>query len=83
MRVAALGLILLSACSAYDDLGLLEVESIEPPEIEPGTTLRIRGDGFPLGRTPAITLRGSVHRPGAAVVEIGAEGDAVGSRSMP
>jgi hypothetical protein len=68
MRTTVLSLVLLTACSAYDDLGLLEVESIEPPEIEPGTTLRIHGHGFPLGRAPAITLRGSVHRPGEAVV---------------
>ena len=64
MRVAVVFVTLLAACSAYDDLALLEVDSIEPPEIEPGGTLRIDGHGFPLGRTPEIVLRGSVYRPG-------------------
>ncbi len=64
MRAAAFFAILLSACSGYDDLALLEVESIEPPEIEAGGTLRIHGRGFPLGHAPEIVLRGSVYRPG-------------------
>ena len=64
MRAAALFVILLSACSGYDNLALLEVASIEPPEIEAGGTLRIHGRGFPLGRAPEIRLRGSVYRPG-------------------
>jgi hypothetical protein len=64
MRAAVLWLILLAACSGYDDLALLEVESIEPPELEPGATLRIHGHGFPLGQTAEILLSGAVHRPG-------------------
>ena len=64
MRAVVFLVMLLSACSGYDDLALLEVDSIEPPEIEPGATLRIRGQGFPLGRSPDIVLRGSVYRPG-------------------
>ncbi len=64
MRAVVFLVMLLSACSAYDDLALLEVDAIEPSEIEPGSTLRIHGSGFPLGRAPAIVLRGSVHRPG-------------------
>jgi hypothetical protein len=64
MRAVVFVVMLLSACSAYDDLALLEVDAIEPSEIEPGGTLRIHGSGFPLGRTPGIVLRGSVHRPG-------------------
>ncbi len=64
MRPVVFFLMLLSACSGYDDLALLEVDVIEPSEIEPGGTLRIHGSGFPLGRTPDIVLRGSVHRPG-------------------
>jgi hypothetical protein len=65
MRVASLALVLLSACSAYDDLGLLELEHIEPSEIEAGTTLRIRGDGFALGQAPNLELSGTLYRPGA------------------
>jgi hypothetical protein len=72
MRAAVFCLFLLTACSGYDDLPLLEIESIEPPEIEPGTTLRIRGHGFPLGRAAAVELRGSVHRPGTSVTAIDA-----------
>ena len=64
MRAVAFFVILLSACSGYDDLALLDVERIEPPEIEVGGTLRIHGRGFPLGRAPEIVLRGSVYRPG-------------------
>ena len=66
MRAVLLSLVLLAACDGYDDLALLEVEQIEPPEIEPGTTLRIRGRGFPLGRDPSIELRGRSYRPGRA-----------------
>jgi hypothetical protein len=65
MRALLLSLVLLSACSGYDDLALLEVDRIEPPDIEPGMTLRIYGSGFPLGRDPDIRLRGDVHRPGS------------------
>lgn len=72
MRAAVFCLLLLTACSGYDDLALLEVESIEPPEIEPGTTLRIRGHGFPLGRAAAIELRGAVHRPGTSITTVDA-----------
>ncbi|MDH3818227.1 MAG: hypothetical protein OES21_06405, partial [Myxococcales bacterium] len=64
MRAAVLFVMFLAACSGYDDLALLEVDTIVPPEIEPGGTLRIHGRGFPLGRSPDIVLRGSVYRPG-------------------
>jgi hypothetical protein len=72
MRSAVCCLLLLTACSGYDDLRLLEVDSIEPREIEPGMTLRIHGQGFPLGRPAAIHLRGEVYRPGASVTPIDA-----------
>ncbi|MBW2507062.1 MAG: PDZ domain-containing protein [Deltaproteobacteria bacterium] len=72
MRLAVLCLILLTACSGYDDLRLLEVESIEPAEIEPGTTLRIAGHGFPLGRPASVQLHGEVYRPGASVTPVDA-----------
>ena len=72
MRATAFFAILLSACGGYDDLALLEVESIEPPEIEAGGTIRIRGSGFPLGRAPEILLRGSVYRPGASAGSVNA-----------
>ena len=39
MRLFVLGLVLATACSGYDDLGLLEIDGVEPREIEPGTTL--------------------------------------------
>ncbi len=66
MRGAVLSLILLAGCVGYDDLALLEVDAIEPPEIEPGGMLRIHGRGFPLGHPPEIRLRGPVFRPGIA-----------------
>jgi hypothetical protein len=64
MRAAAFFAILLSACSAYDDLALLEVERVEPSEIESGGTLRIYGRGFPLAHTPDVLLHGLIYRPG-------------------
>ena len=77
MRAAVFLVMFLSACSGYDDLALLEVDSIEPSEIEAGGTLRIRGHGFPLGRSPDIVLLGSVHRPGmrASTVDAHLAGD--------
>ena len=64
MRAVVFFVMFVTACSGYDDLALLEVDTIVPPEIEPGGTLRIHGRGFPLGRSPDIVLRGSVYRPG-------------------
>ena len=64
MRAALVSLVLLAGCVGYDDLALLDVDTVEPPEIEPGGTLRIHGNGFPLGHTPEILLRGPVYRPG-------------------
>ena len=72
MRALAFFVILLSACGGYDDLALLDVETIEPPEIETGGTLRIHGDGFPLGRAPEIRLRGAIYRPGMRASRIDA-----------
>ncbi|MGB5414278.1 MAG: hypothetical protein WBN01_06525, partial [Polyangiales bacterium] len=72
MRAVVFLVILLSACSGYDDLALLDVERIEPPEIETGGTLRIHGHGFPLGRAPEILLRGSIYRPGMRASRIDA-----------
>jgi hypothetical protein len=66
MRAAALFLMFLSACSAHDDLALLELDRLEPSEVEPGETLRVHGRGFALGRVPEIVIRGTVHRPGIA-----------------
>jgi hypothetical protein len=70
MRAAVFFAILLSACSGYDDLALLEVDSVEPSEVEAGGMLRLHGRGFPLARTPEITLRGSLRRPGIRVSDV-------------
>jgi hypothetical protein len=72
MRLAVLSLFLLAACNGYDDLPLLEVESVGPAEIEPGTTLRIAGHGFPLGRPASVRLHGEVYRPGTSVTPVDA-----------
>jgi hypothetical protein len=64
MRAVCLALSFLCACSSYDDLGLLDLEHIEPSEIEAGTTLRLHGGGFALGQAPAVQLSGTVYRPG-------------------
>jgi hypothetical protein len=80
---AALFAILLSACSGYDDLALLEVDSVEPAEVEAGGMLRVHGRGFPLGRSPDIVLRGLVHRPGMRVSTVDAHlGGNVQSESL-
>jgi hypothetical protein len=66
MRVAAVLCVLcLAGCSAYDDLPLLDIDAIEPPQIEPGGMLRIHGQGFPLGRPAVVRLHGALFRPGA------------------
>ncbi len=75
MRAAVCSLLLLTACNGYDDLRLLEIETVEPSEIEPGTTLRIHGRGFALGRSPVVELRGDMYRPGAPVTEVEARFD--------
>jgi hypothetical protein len=68
----ALFVLCLVGCSAYDDLALLDVELVEPAQIEPGGTLRIVGEGFPLGRSPIIDLHGIFYRPGAPPRDIDA-----------
>lgn len=72
MRAVVFFVILLGACNGYDDLALLDVETIEPPEVEVGGTLRIHGLGFPIGRTPEILLRGTVYRPGTSASTVDA-----------
>ncbi|MGB8330257.1 MAG: PDZ domain-containing protein [Polyangiales bacterium] len=67
MRSAVFLATLLAACNGYDDLALLEVDEIEPAEVEAGGTLLVHGRGFPLGRIPEIALRGSAYRPGQPV----------------
>ena len=53
MRAAVFLVMLLSACSGYDDLALLEVDTIEPPEIEPGGDASdSRSAAFPLDARP-------------------------------
>jgi hypothetical protein len=66
MRLLVGSLLLVAACASYDDLALLELQRIEPTEIEPGTTVRIHGTGFPLGSLPTLTVNATVHRPGRA-----------------
>lgn len=66
MRAGVLLFVLLAGCSRYDDLALLELDRIEPAEVESGETLRVHGSGFALGRTPEVVVRGIVHRPGRA-----------------
>jgi len=73
MRAAVLcALLLSSGCSAYDDLRLLDVVEIEPPQIEPGGMLRIHGEGFPLGRPAVVSLHGTLYRPGVSASPIDA-----------
>jgi len=65
MRIVAL-FCLLSAlgCSAYDDLHLFEVDGVEPDQVEEGGTLRVHGEGFPLGREARVVFSGELRRPG-------------------
>lgn len=53
-----------AGCSPYDDLALLDVTAVEPPQIEPGGSLRLEGEGFPLGLSPVVLLEGTLYRPG-------------------
>lgn len=67
MRALAAWLLLaLAGCNPYDDLRLLDVTAVEPPQIEPGGVLRIEGSGFPLGLDPTVSLDGTLFRPGSS-----------------
>jgi len=68
MRTVFLAMLLVCGCGSYDDLALLDLEHIEPSEIEAGITLRIHGDGFALGQAPRLALSGTIHQPGAPSV---------------
>jgi hypothetical protein len=52
-------------CARDLPIELLKLESVLPRAVERGDHLEIRGSGFPQGRTATITLRGTLHRPGA------------------
>jgi hypothetical protein len=55
----------LAGCARDLPIELLKLESVLPRAVERGDHLEIRGSGFPQGRTAKITLRGTLHRPGA------------------
>lgn len=75
MRAWVRGLVLLglAGCSPYDDLALLDLTAVEPPQIEPGGSIRLEGEGFPLGLTPSVVLEGTLYRPGVPAEAIRAE----------
>lgn len=43
---------------------LLDVDEVEPETLEPGSTLRITGRGFPVARDAQVLLTGELARPG-------------------
>jgi hypothetical protein len=69
----ALVLAVLGGCAPEREAELLSVRTVAPERIEPGHTLRVRGDGFPPGRPARIRLEGVAHRPGHAPRSVGAE----------
>ncbi|MEM9074001.1 MAG: PDZ domain-containing protein [Myxococcota bacterium] len=57
-------LCLVGACAGETPADLLVLEEVSPSALEAGSTLRIRGRGFPPGRPGSVRLRGSYVRPG-------------------
>jgi hypothetical protein len=54
----------LVSCAPSTETELLDVYGISPDRIEPGHTVRVRGDGFPPGRDARVRITGVAHRPG-------------------
>lgn len=80
----ALFLVSVAGCEARREADLLEVTGIDPSQLAPGQLVRVRGSGFPPGRSALIRLEGVVYRPGQspepASVEI--EGRAVSAEEI-
>lgn len=64
MRSLACAFALACACAPTTEAELLDVYGVSPDRIEPGHTVRVRGDGFPPGRAARVRLTGTAHRPG-------------------
>lgn len=74
----ALVALLAGACGAWgcggDPAGapLLKLSGVARDRVEPGTTLRFLGDGFPVGQAGQVRLVGTTARPGKAPVSVDA-----------
>ncbi|MBP7683962.1 MAG: PDZ domain-containing protein [Deltaproteobacteria bacterium] len=49
---------------------LLDVDEVTPAVVEPGSVLRIAGDGFPVARDAMVVLVGQLARPGNAPLDV-------------
>ncbi|MGF1466952.1 MAG: hypothetical protein ACFCGT_12545 [Sandaracinaceae bacterium] len=76
--------LLLAACDPGAEAALFRVDRVEPDRLVPGSTVRVRGEGFPAGRTVDVRLRGSLHSPGRPPrpIELGWQGVAVSSSRL-
>ncbi len=62
-----------TACAPELDAELLEVRRVGPDRLEPGRRMRVRGAGFPPGRTGRMRIEGRMHRPDAAPRSVSVE----------
>ncbi len=72
LRRAVLLACLAVACSRAPRSDLLLIEEVGPSRLDDGTFLRVRGEGFPVGREGTLRLQGLHHRAGAAPVPLDA-----------
>lgn len=80
----ALILALGTGCDTRREAELLDVTSVDPAQLAPGRTVRVRGSGFPPGRSARIRLEGMIHRPGRAPepASVELEGSAVSAEEI-
>ncbi len=57
-------------CQREAPLDLLQVSAVLPAEAQFGDAVQVVGDGFALGNSPTVTLRGEVYRAGQAPVAV-------------
>lgn len=57
---------LVAACSPSPRSDVLVVRSVGPTRLDDGSVLSVLGESFPVGREGTLSLRGTMHRPGAA-----------------
>ena len=65
-----LALVALARCQREPPPDLLQVSAVLPAEAQFGDAVQVVGDGFALGNSPTVTLRGQVYRAGQAPVEV-------------
>ncbi len=73
--IAACLALLATGCAVEPDRSLLDIAEVSPERLEADGRLKVRGSGFPLGRTADIWLTGQLHRPGATPLAVRSHSD--------